>query len=172
MLADVGAIDILGNVERSAYAGIVWGMRKSPYIGVRPVNHSGEALNKSVWRGTNAIESWAWKGCEGNKATVEVYADAVKVELFLNGKSLGKKRIKNYKSIFKTKYAPGTLMAIAYDANGREIGRTQLSSATGRTQILVQPEKDTIHANEIVYLNISLAGENGVVESNADQNSM
>ena len=170
LLADVGAIDILGNIgAQAAYAGIVWGTRKEPYIGVCPVNHPGKSPYKSVWRGTNAIDSWAWKNCEGNKAIVEVYADAARVELLLNGKSLGKKRIKNYKAIFKTKYAPGTLMAIAYDANGREIGRTQLSSATGRTQILVQPEKDKVSVDEIVYVNVSLVGENGVVESNADQ---
>ncbi|GHV06553.1 hypothetical protein FACS189485_15270 [Spirochaetia bacterium] len=84
LLAEAGAIDILGNIGAEAeYAATVWGLRKQPYIGVQPVNHPGITPAKMVWRGTNAIASWAWQGCEGNKAVVEVYADADHVELLL-----------------------------------------------------------------------------------------
>ena len=43
-----------------------------------------------MWRITDAVESWSWEGCEGKKASVTVYSDAAKVELFVNGKSYGK----------------------------------------------------------------------------------
>ncbi len=85
-VAGCGAIDILGNPDAaSAYAATVWGLRSTPYIGVAPVNHSGQKLTRAVWRGTNAIASWAWQDCEGRRAEIEVYSDAAEVELLLNG---------------------------------------------------------------------------------------
>lgn len=168
-LADGGAIDILGNIGAEAeYAAVVWGLRKHPYIGVRPVNHPGAKVTRAVWRGTNAIESWSWKGCEGNSATVEVYTDAYSVELILNGKRLGRKKVKKYKSAFKTRYASGTLTAVAYDREGREVSRSGLESAGNDTRISIIPEKQTVKPNEIVYIDVQLTGSNGIVESNSD----
>ncbi len=167
VLAGAGVIDITGKPDGSCrYASTVWGLEKAPRIAVKPVNHPGVRPSKSVWRGTNAIESWAWSGCEGNKAEVEVYSDASSVELLLGGKSLGKKKIKECKAIFKTKYAPGTLTAVAYGADGRELGRSGLSPATGKTHIRLTPEESI---SDIVYIPVEIVGENGVVESNADR---
>ena len=167
VLAGAGVIDITGKPDGSCrYASTVWGLEKAPRIAVKPVNHPGVRVSKSVWRGTNAIESWAWSGCEGNKAEVEVYSDASSVELLVNGKSLGKKKIKECKAIFKTKYAPGTLTAVAYGADGRELGRSSLSSATGKPHICLTPEEG---GSDIVYIPVEIVGENGVVESNADR---
>ena len=90
VLGGAGVIDITGKPDGSCrYASTVWGLEKKPRIAVKPVNHPGVRVSKSVWRGTNAMESWAWSGCEGNKAEVEVYSDAAAVELLLGGKSLG-----------------------------------------------------------------------------------
>lgn len=170
LLAGAGVIDILGTPDASCrYASTVWGLEKAPRIGVKPVNHPGVRPSKSVWRGTNAIESWAWAGCDGNKAEIEVYSDAASVELLLNGKSLGRKKPKELKATFKTTYAPGTLTAVAYDAAGHEISRTNLVSATGKTQVVIKPEAATAKPGEIVYVPIEIVGENGVVESNADR---
>ena len=167
VLAGAGVIDITGKPDGSCrYASTVWGLEKAPRIAVKPVNHPGVRPSKSVWRGTNAIESWAWSGCEGNKAEVEVYSDAFSVELLLNGKSLGKKKVKECKAIFKTKYASGTLTAVAYAADGKELGRSTLSSATGNLRIRLTPEKSN---RDIVYIPVEIVGENGVVESNADR---
>lgn len=170
LLADCGAIDILGNVGVEAdFAATVWGLQSTPVVSVRPVNHPGVRYTKAIWRGTNAISSWAWQGCEGNKAEVEVYVDAVSVELFLNGKSLGKKKIKGCKAEFKTKYVSGKLTAVAYDTVGHEISRAELVSAVGRPRLNVQPEETTVKTGEIAYVNITITGENGVVECNADK---
>lgn len=170
VLAGTGVIDILGNPDASCrYAGTVWGLEKKPVIGVRPVNHPGVRVSKSVWRGTNAMESWAWKDCDGNKAEIEVYAQAAGVELLLNGKSLGKKKLKECKAMFNAKYTPGTLTAVAYEEGGKEISRQELKSATGKICIAVKPEVTSAKSDEIVYVPVSLIGENGVVESNADR---
>lgn len=170
MLADVGAVDIIGTVGAQArYASIVWGLEKKPYIGVRPVNHPGKRVSKAVWRGTNAFASWAWKNCGGNKAEVEVYADAAYVKLYINGIGVGKKKIKDYKAMFKTRYQEGTLTAVAYDADHQEIGRRVLKSAAGPERLAVKPEDTKAAMGELVYVDIAVVGKNGIVESNADK---
>ncbi len=168
LLADVGAIDILGNLGAEAeYAATVWGLRKKPYIGVQPVNQK-KTPYKGVWRGTNAFGSWSWLNCDGNKAIVEIYADAESVELIRNGKRLGSQKIKDFKAVFKTKYESGKLEAITYDGNGKELSRNELNSAKGKINIKVIPEENTVKCGNIVYLTVSLVGDNGIVESNAD----
>jgi hypothetical protein len=170
LLAEAGAIDILGNIGAEAkYAATVWGLEEKLYIGVRPVKHAGERLSKAIWRGTNAIESWSWKGCDGNEAVVEIFANADKVELIINGKSLGTKKVKAFKAIFKTNYIPGRIKAIAYSKNGTILSEGELVSSIGRTQISIKAEETEVHSGELVYVNVELTGENGIVESNADQ---
>jgi hypothetical protein len=169
LLNGSGAIDILGNIGAEAeYAAVVWGLRQKPYIGVQPVNHPGVEPAKMAWRGTNALASWSWKNCEGNEAVVEVYADADSITLLLNDKTIGRKKVKNYKAVFKTRYVPGILSAIAYDQDGRELSRSSLASATGGLCIGIYPEKDMVKTGEILYVDINIIGENGVIESNAD----
>lgn len=167
VLAGAGVIDISGTPDGSCrYASTVWGLEKAPRIAVKPVNHPGVRVSKSVWRGTNAIESWAWKDCTGNKAEIEVYSDAAAVELLLGSKSLGKKKIKECKAIFKTKYAPEVLTAVAYTADGKELGKSSLSPAKGKLSLRLQPEESR---SDIIYIPVEIVGENGIVESNADR---
>jgi len=169
VLGGAGVIDILGNPDASAgFAKTVWHITEKPVIGVRPVNHPGVRVSKSVWRGTNAMESWSWKGCEGNKAEVEVFADAYQVELLLNGKSLGRKKIKDYKAMFKTKYSSGQLTAISYDSNGNMIEKSSLKSAS-QSKVCISPEKDKYEIGDIAYININIQDSEGIVESNADE---
>ncbi len=89
------------------------------------------------------------------------------MELKLNGKSLGTKRTKECRAIFKTKYVPGTLEAIAYDKAGKELGRSILKSAS-KAEVFAVPEKATAKIGEVVYIPISV-GDGTTVESNADQ---
>lgn len=170
VLAGAGVIDILGIPDGSCkYAATVWGVEGNPVIAVKPVNHPGVRPSKSVWRGTNAILSWSWAGCKGNKAEVEVYSDQTTVELLLNGKSAGRKKVKECRAIFKVKYAPGTVTAVAYDASGRETGRRELISAAAPLKIAVRPEKADVRPGEIVYVPVNIEDANGIVESNADR---
>lgn len=169
ILADVGALDILGHPNGELFlAQAAWGLLQKPAIAVQPVNHPGVKPAKSVWRGTNALPSWSWQGCEGNRAIVEVYTEAATVELLLNGKSLGKKRVKGGKVVFKTKYHPGTLTAVAYAADGQELCRNELKSASGPLRLAAEPEETAVKAGDIVYIPVTLVGENGEVERNAD----
>ena len=170
ILADMGALDILGNPNGALFlAQAAWGMLKEPVIAVQPVNHSGKRPAKSAWRGTNAIPSWAWQGCEGTKAVVEVYFDAAKILLKCNGKTVGTRKVKDCKATFKLPYESGTLEAVAFDESGAKIGRSALSSATGEKKLTILPEHLTPKAGDILYISVQVQGENGIVECNDDR---
>ena len=91
------------------------------------------------------------------------------MELLINGKSVGKKKVKECKAIFKTRYASGTVTAIAYDGAGKELSRGELKSANGKFAIVVKPEIESAVPGQIVYVPVQIQGENGVVEANADR---
>ncbi len=164
LLAGQGMIDITGKPLASMYfMQIVWGLRKAPFIGVRPVNHAKESPSAGAWQFTNAIDSWSWQGYEGTKATVEVYADAVAVRLSLNGKEIATKQIKKYKAMFKVEYQPGTLKAEALDENGNVISTHSLTCASEETILSVKPEKLVLTANnqDLCYLPIEFTDRDG-----------
>ena len=170
LLADVGAMDILGNPNGELFlAQAVWGMLDTPKIAVQPVNHLGQEPAKAVWRGTNAIPHWSWRNCEGNAAVIEVYGEGEEAELFLNGVSLGRKALEDYKAVFEAEYQPGTLEAVLYDADHNETGRSQLSSSQGKLKINLKSEKEKGTVGEPVYINLSIQGENGITECDCDQ---
>lgn len=169
LLADTGAFDILGNPNGEAMlAKTVWGFAKEPLIGVRPCNQPNRKLIKASWRGTNSIPSWSWCDCDGNDVTVEVFTDAVKVELFINAVSKGVKKVKDYRAVFKTKYAPGIIRAVAYDKRGKITGISTMCSAEGELSVHINPEKKAVSEGEIVYIDISVGDNNGIIEANCD----
>ena len=169
LIGGTGVFDILGNPTGEAYlTSAVWGRLSAPAIAVRPVNHPGVRPAKSAWRGTNSLPSWSWNGCDGNKAIVEVFTDADTVKLLLNGKSLGKKKVKAFVASFKVKYESGELKAVSYDAKGNREGESKLVSASGKLGVQLNPEKSTARPGEVVYVDVSIADKNGIVEANAD----
>jgi len=168
LLAEAGVIDILGDdTAEAGLAAAVFEKREAPYIGVRPVNHPGITPAIAIWRGTNAIPSWSWRNCEGNRADVEIYADAEEAELLLNGASVSRKPVENFTAKFELPYAPGKLEAVTYK-EGREVGRGALSSADGALHIDIQPE-ETLTRGKLAFVRVNICGENGVVESAADE---
>lgn len=169
LIGGAGVINILGDPDGEAlYNKIVWELEKGPYIAVRPVNEPEEKLIKSAWRGTNAIPAWSWRGCEGNNAHVEVYGNGAEAEIFLNNISLGRKPLENFKCEFDLLYHPGTLKAILYAADKSIVGHSILTSAEGSISVRIHPETKPV-AGKLLYVNIDLCGENGIVECNMDQ---
>lgn len=175
LLADTGAMDILGNPTGELFwAQAAWELTDKPLIAVQPVNHPGVTPAKGSWRGTNALQTWSWKGCDGNKAVVEVYTQGASVELYINGKKVKKAKVKDCRAIFKTKYQSGELRAISYDANGKKLGTNTLVSATGNDSVKVTMDETVkpataVRNGDIVYYNVEVVGENGIVEANDDR---
>ena len=115
------------------------------------------------------MESWSWKGCEGNPVTVEVYSKAAKVVLSLNGNAIGEAVPENCKACFETTYQPGELTAVGYDQSGTAIESGSLHSAVGNNRICLRTESSVIANDAVVFVEVDICGENGVVESNADE---
>ncbi len=172
LLAGQGMIDITGKPLASMYfMQIVWGLRKKPFIGVRPVNHAKEAPSIGAWQFTNAIDSWSWAGYEDTRTTVEVYANAASVRLILNGKEIGTKPVKKYKVIFKLPYRPGTLTAEALDEQDTVIASHSLTTAGAETVLTVRPEKSVLRANgqDLCYLPIEFTDRVGNLKPYIEQ---
>ncbi|MFT4203029.1 MAG: beta-galactosidase GalA [Chitinophagaceae bacterium] len=111
---------------------------------------------------------WNWKGEEGKNKLVWVNSNADNVELFLNGKSLGKKTMpRNGHLTWNVAYQPGTLEAIGYK-NGKKI--TAKVETTGEPyQIRLSPSKTTLNADgqDAVVVNVSVLDRQGREVPNA-----
>ncbi len=169
LLGDVGALDIIGTPNGELFlAQCAWGQLKAPKIAVQPINHPGVKPAKSVWRGTNAVPSWSWQGCDGYKAVIEVYSDTASVALELNGQRTKHIKPKDGKAVFKLAYQPGTLVAVNYDANGHAISRSELKTAE-KPVLTICPGKKEARPGEILYVPINVQDKRGIVEMNADR---
>ena len=165
MLAGSGRIDLTGKpLGEALYTRVALEQEVGPYIAVRPVNHTGEKHSPSAWKMTNAMDSWSWRGCEGKTAHVEVYARAAKVELLLNGKSVGVKALKNTcEAHFRIPYENGELTAVSYDGAGLEIGRNTLVTAGVETVLRLEPEAAP-EQGKLCWVRLRYTDANGVVK--------
>ena len=164
--AGSGRIDLTGKpLGEALYTRVALEADNGPYIAVCPVNHTGERHSPSAWKMTNAMPSWSWTGCEERKANVEVYARAARVELVLNGHTVGSKMLKNdCLARFSIPYESGTLEAVSYDAADHEIGRCKLQSAGGTTRLTLDAEEPTVKPGHLCYIRLRYTDENGITK--------
>ena len=164
--AGSGRIDLTGKpLGEALYTRVALEADNGPYIAVCPVNHTGDRHSPSAWKMTNAMPSWSWTGCEGRKANVEVYARAARVELVLNGHTVGSKTLKNdCLARFSIPYESGTLEAVSYDAADHEIGRCKLQSAGGTTCLTLDAEEPTVKPGHLCYVRLRYTDENGITK--------
>ena len=159
-----GRIDITGKRRaEAAYTLVALEQEAGPLIGVQPVDRTDNP-NLTGWSLTKAVESWAWNGCEGKTATVEVYSRAAEVELQINGRTVGKKKTnKTARTLFSVSYEPGTLSAIAYNEAGEETGFYSLQSASEHTELRMVSE-EAPKAGKLCWLRLKYTDENGIVK--------
>ena len=164
--AGSGRIDLTGKpLGEALYTRVALEADNGPYIAVCPVNHTGDRHSPSAWKMTNAMPSWSWTGCEERKANVEVYARAARVELVLNGHTVGSKTLKNdCLARFSIPYESGTLEAVSYDAADHEIGRCKLQSAGGTTCLTLDAEEPTVKPGHLCYIRLRYTDENGITK--------
>lgn len=164
--AGSGRIDLTGKpLGEALYTRVALEADNGPYIAVCPVNHTGDRHSPSAWKMTNAMPSWSWTGCEGRKANVEVYARAARVELVLNGHTVGSKTLKNdCLARFSIPYESGTLEAVSYDAADHEIGRCKLQSAGGTTRLTLDAEEPAVKPGHLCYIRLRYTDENGITK--------
>ena len=136
-------------------------------------------LYRSQWnRGAETLHilpHWTWPDRRGKVTPVFVYTSYPSAELFLNGKSLGR-RTKASREQAKTveeryrlmwnevKYEPGTLEVVAYDAQGREAARRQVRTAGKAHHIEVVPSYcDMLRADgkDLAYFTVKVVDKDG-----------
>ena len=157
-----GRIDLSGKPRCEAYyTRVALEQETGPYIGVYPVYEKKPQFNG--WSMSKALRSWSYPGFEGEEAEVEVYARADSVELFVNGKSVGKNFLKkDCRTTFKTTYLSGSIEAVSYDSYGIEIGRDRLESAGGETLLQVRPESASVRKEGLVFIPMQYTDEKGI----------
>ena len=127
---------------------------------------------KSWWTDEDVLHispHWNWKGHEGQPIPVWVNSNADDVELFLNGRSLGKKSMpRNSHLEWTVPYEPGTLSAVAYK-KGRKLNASVETTGAPR-EIVVTPYKTTMRADgsEATVVNISVVDRQGREVPDAD----
>ena len=166
LLANQGMIDITGKpLAGMVFQQIVWGLRKEPFIGVRPLNHAKEQPVKGSWQFTDCIDSWNWPGYEGKKAVVEVYAAGYSVRLLLNGRKIGQKRLKDFRAVFCVRYEPGSLIAEVMDSDDKVMSSHSLSTGYGTMKLTAYPEKQILHvqSGELCYITVEFTDEMGLL---------
>lgn len=161
-LAYVGDLDISGyRRPASYYREIVFGLRKKPYIAVGDPGQYDSRLIMTPWVLTAGTANWDYPEMEGKPVRIEVYSPGDEVELFQNGKSLGRKQAGQgaaYKAVYETFYEAGTLRAVSYE-NGSVIGEYVLETpGIGRLHASVEADPA-----ELIYVEISNRDEKGIL---------
>lgn len=120
---------------------------------------------KSWWTDEDVIHispHWNWSEKIGKPIDVWVNSNADNVELFLNGKSLGKKTMpKNSHLQWQVNYEPGTLEAVG-NKNGKKI-TTKIETTSTPYKVVATTEKNIMTADgkDATIVNISIVDDKG-----------
>lgn len=162
--------------SRSSYFGMVdlAGFPKDRYY-----------LYQSVWTKTpmvHILPHWNWAGREGQPIPVMCYSNADEVELFLNGKSLGRKKTlsepveipvganvspdKKFSTKFRLRwdvpYVPGSLKAVAYRA-GKRVAVDEVRTAGAPARVTLTPDRKTIASDgdDLAFFTVRIEDKDG-----------
>lgn len=170
-------------VARSSYFGIVdlVGFPKDRFF-----------LYQSQWTTKPMIHllpHWNWQGMEGKTIPVYCYTNYDEAELFLNGKSLGKKTIGkdrtslliafnnwiegNYESPYRLSwdvpYEAGSLKVVGYK-NGQQILTEEIKTADKPAKITLTPDRTELTADgyDLSYITVKIEDKDGNICPTAD----
>ncbi len=172
--ANCGDLDLCGwKRPQSYYRDVLWGLATAPFIGVNPPVDGDRKLVCSPWGWPDVQASWNWPGCEGRKLTVDVYADAEEVELWLNGVSLGRQPVGEtvkLQAFLTVAYQPGELRAVAY-RGGKPVGEPTVLRTTGPAvglRLRADRERLVAEPNELAYVEVEVVDAAGQRVPTAD----
>ena len=115
-----------------------------------------------------------WDFNPGQSVDVRIASNASEVELLVNGVSQGRRQIDHEKGTilqpsWKVAYAPGSICAVAYDEEGREIARQERHSFGDTDHYVLRPDKTTLRADgeDMIFVEISAEDRDGYPVENA-----
>lgn len=113
---------------------------------------------------------WNWQGREGEEIDVRCFSNCERVELFLNGKSLGVKKMpRNSHLRWLVRYQSGVLQAKGYK-NGKEVAVKRVETTGAPAGLQLSPDRTTITADrqDVAVVNVSVIDVKGRVVPTAD----
>ena len=146
-------------------------------------------LYRSHWnkeeKTLHILPHWTWPDRKGQVTPIFVYTNYPSAELFINGKSQGKRtkdlsiplegsytkeaqqsfeRQKRYRLMWMdTKYEPGTVKVVAYDEQGNVAATEEIHTAGKPHHIELKADRTHLTANgkDLVYINVRVVDKNG-----------
>ncbi|PPL04505.1 beta-galactosidase [Parapedobacter indicus] len=157
--------------SRSSYFGILdlAGIPKDRYF-----------LYKSRWsdRPTlHVLPHWTWPEKLGEHVPVYVYTNYPEAELFVNGKSQGRKRFDPGELLDRYRlrwedvvYQPGELKVIAYDVQGEIADSAVTETAGAPFRLVLTADRDTLttDGDDLIYVTVEVQDRQGNLCPRAD----
>ena len=124
-------------------------------------------LYQSFWSDepmVHILPHWTWPGKEGVEIPVVAYTNGDEAELFLDGRSLGRKKMDPdvLQIVWPVPYKPGTLKAVAYK-DGRKVAETSVATASKPAAVRLNPDRRTMAANrrDVVHVEVEIVDPRG-----------
>ena len=129
--------------------------------------------NKSHWTKepmAHIVPHWNFKGLEGRKIPVTVYTNCEELDLFLNGKSLGKQQIEKFgHGEWNVEFAPGTLEVKGY-VGGKEVCKDKRITSGKPVALKLTKDNDfTSNGSDIALFTCECVDENGLIVPDASE---
>lgn len=147
---------------RSSYSGIIdlAGFKKDRFY-----------LYQSRWRPelpmVHILPHWNWPDRIGKVTPVHIFTSGDEAELFLNGRSLGKKKKRSYEYRLRWDdivYEPGELKVIAYK-QGKKWAEEKIQTTGEPFQLIIDIDRKNISAdgNDLSFITVKVADSKGNV---------
>jgi beta-galactosidase len=123
-------------------------------------------LYQSLWSDKpmlHLLPHWTHPGKEGTAIPIVAYSNCASVELFLNGQSLGRKKIDpREETVWMVPYVKGELKAVAR-IDGAVVAEHRVRTAGESSQIALQPSRLEMRANrsDVTRLDLEICDKHG-----------
>ncbi len=104
------------------------------------------------------LPHWNWPGKEGQIIDVRVLSNLESVELFLNGRSLGRQTMKRFSELkWRVAYSPGVLLARGY-SGVKAVAETQVETTGAAAAVTLEADRSRISGNgtDVSVVTVSL----------------
>ena len=159
-----GLIDLAGFQKPEYYfRQSLWTDKPMVYIGSTKTTNDG----KNAWRSLRAEPTWNWK--EGDSVRVNCFTNCDEAELFLNGRSLGRRSLSSFPNRiinWNVAYKPGLLKVIGYK-NRNAVTGYSLKTAGDAYAVKADVITDTIGKSGVVQIPVRIVDKDGAVIYNA-----
>ncbi|GGB85854.1 beta-galactosidase [Novosphingobium endophyticum] len=162
-----GDLDLIGEQKAASLArDVAWGLSPLELLVQRPAPE-GTFPWVANWGWPDELQSWAWPESADKPLTVRLYTSAERVELLLNGATVGQKTLTpedKMKAEFAVPYAPGVLEAVAWKGD-RAIARRRLETVGAANSLRLSVESSSeLRGNEaLAYVRVDVLDSAGRV---------